>query len=219
MERKPEGEAISEVTDARRFNKIMGRGMVQLEYRRLARTLAGFDLPKKAAILDVGTGTGYVALEVAAALPTACVTGIDLSEAMLNLARENSHSRGLDHAVVWKNGHADAMPFEDDEFDAVISSGSLHHWENPVQVFNEIERVVRPGGRVIVRDSKRVKAWSFAGLIATLIGLSLPADFRRHYWGSIRSSYTATEVTAMMEQSRLKGVRIKEDVIDLMIIR
>ena len=102
------------------------------------------------------------------------------------------------------------MPFEDGEFDGVISSGSLHHWKDPIKVFNEIGRVVKPEGRVIVRDSKRLSGWGPARFLAILIGLTLPSDFRKHYWGSIRSSYSPKEAGAMVEGSSLSGSRLVE---------
>ncbi len=206
--------------DARRFNQVMGRGMVQHEYRKLARTLVGLGLPQECRVLDVGTGTGYVALEVASCLKgTGQVVGVDLSESMLDLARENANRRGLERVTTWEKGSAEMMPFEDREFDGVISSGSLHHWKDPVKVFNEIGRVVKPEGRVIVRDSKRLSGWGPARFLAILIGLTLPSDFRKHYWNSIRSSYSPSEVRSMVARSSLSGSRLVEESLDMMIIK
>lgn len=111
------------------------------------------------------------------------------------------------------------MPFGDGKFDAVVSSGSLHHWEDPVRVFDEITRVTKAGGRVIIRDSRRLSALSLSGLMASLIGLTLPPDFCVHYWSSIRSSYTPDEVGSMVARSRLRGSRIAGDMLDIMGIR
>ena len=79
MKRIPEEEAMVGWEDARRFNQVMGRGMVQHEYGKLARSLVGLGLPQGCRVLDVGTGTGYVALEVASCLKgTGQVVGVDL---------------------------------------------------------------------------------------------------------------------------------------------
>jgi ubiquinone/menaquinone biosynthesis C-methylase UbiE len=220
MERIPENEAIAQLEQARRFNQVMGRSMVQHEYRKLAELLVKLGLPRDGSVLDVGTGTGYVALEIARYLKGhGRVVGLDLSEAMLSLAAENALTRGLQAVVEWKLGDASVMPFSDGEFDAVISSGSLHHWQAPLKTLNEIGRVVKPHGKVILRVSKRLPGTGIAALMAALIGFTLPADFRAHYWGSIRSSYTPAELQVIVDNSRLKGSRIVEDLLDLMIIK
>jgi ubiquinone/menaquinone biosynthesis C-methylase UbiE len=176
-------------------------------------------VPPGGKVLDVGTGPGFVAIEIARLLRgSAQVIGLDLSRAMLTVAAENARREGLVAALTWREGDAKAMPFDDDEFDFVVSSGSLHHWEDPLVVFNEIARVLKDDGRCIVRDSKRLQRWG-PRLFAWAIGLTIPRDFRVHYWGSIRSSYTGDELLQVLERSRLKGWRIVEDVMDVMIVK
>jgi ubiquinone/menaquinone biosynthesis C-methylase UbiE len=220
MERVPEGEAIVEMAHARRFNEVMGHGPVQGEYRRLARQVVRMGVPPGGKVVDVGTGTGFVAIEIARLLKgSGCqVIGLDLSQAMLSLADGNAQREGLDGTLTWREGDAKAMPFADGELDFVVSSGSLHHWENPVVVFDEIARVLKDGGQCIVRDSKRLRRWG-PRLFAWAIGMTIPPDFRVHYWNSIRSSYTTVELHAMLERSQLQGWHIVEDFTDVMIVK
>lgn len=218
MQRIPETEVIAQPTDARRFNEVMGKGPVQAEYRRLARDVAAM-LPKGGKILDVGTGTGFVAVEVARLLrEKGQVIGLDMSNAMLNLAAENAAARGVSAFINWRVGDAKNMPFETGEFDFVVSSGSLHHWDEPHRVFDEIARVLKPGGGCMVRDSKRLLKRR-ERLFAWLIGLSIPADFRKHYWGSIHSSYTRDELRQVLGCSRLQGWRVMEDIMDILVLK
>jgi ubiquinone/menaquinone biosynthesis C-methylase UbiE len=219
MARIPEQEVIQQMVDAHRYNQVMGRGLVQGEYRRLARQVAGMGIPPGGNILDLGTGTGFVAVEIAVLLRgQAQVVGLDLSQVMLALAAENAARKGVTAAIAWRTGDAKSMPFGDGEFDFIVSSGSLHHWEDPLAVFDEIARVLRPEGQCIVRDSKRLTQRG-ARLFAWAIGLTIPADFRKHYWGSIQSSYTPDELRLILQRSRLQGWRIEEDVIDLVVIK
>jgi len=218
MERTPEAEAIEQASDARRFNQVMGKGLVQVEYRRLAREVAAM-LPNGGNILDVGTGTGFVAIEIACLLrDKAHVIGLDLSQAMLSLAAENAAARGVNDFVSWRIGDAKEMPCETGEFDFVTSSGSLHHWDEPRRVFDEIARVIKPGGQCLVRDSKRLLRRR-ERLFAWLIGLTIPADFRKHYWGSINSSYTPNELCQVLQSSRLQGWEVMEDVMDIVVLK
>ena len=221
MERVPESEAIAEMADARRFNEFMGGSRFrQQEYRRLARQAVELGVPSGGKVLDVGTGPGFVAIEVARLLKeTDCrVVGMDLSQAMLTIAAENAAKEGLNGILVWRKGDAKAMPFDDGEFDLVISNDSLHHWDDPLPVLNEMARVLKADGKCIVHDSKRLHQWT-ARLVSWLIGMMIPADFRVHYWNSIQSSYTPQELQAVLERSRLTGWNIVEEFMDLIVVK
>ena len=221
MKRIPESEAISEMADARRFNEFMGSNRFrQHEYRELAQRLVALGIPDGGKVLDVGMGTGFVAIALAKLLQErgVQVVGLDLSPAMLSLAAENAQRAGLNGAITWREGNAYAMPFSDGEFDAVISNDSLHHWEDPVAIFDEIARVAKPEGAYLVHDSRRLEQW-WPRLFAWGIGLMIPADFRVHYWGSIHSSYTPEELEAMVKRSRLSGWRVEAGFMEIAVLR
>ncbi len=219
MQRIPESEAIAEMEAARRFNQVMGGKFIQEDYARLAQDVIAMGVPPAGKVLDVGTGPGFVAIQVAQRLPEGVrVVGLDLSAAMLVVAAENAQCAGLNGQVSWREGDAKTMPFADGEFDFVVSSGSLHHWEDPLAVLNEIARVLKPDGRCIVRDSKRLyRLWPKA--VAWAIGLLAPPDFRVHYWNSIRSSYTAGELENLVAQSKLAGACVEQSLLDVMIVK
>ena len=101
MNRIPEEQAIAEMTDARRFNEFMGSNRFrQDEYRQLARRVVDLGVPPGGKVLDIGTGPGFVAIEIARLLQGTGVqvVGLDMSPAMLTLAAENATRAGL-------NGH------------------------------------------------------------------------------------------------------------------
>jgi len=220
MERRPESEAIAEMADARRFDEYMsGNRFRQQEYRQLAREAVSLGVPPGGRVLDVGTGPGFVAIEVARLLRgTGCeVVGMDLSSAMLALAAEKAEKRGLNGMLTWRHGDAKAMPFDNGAFDLIVCNDSLHHWEDPLPAFDEIARVLKPDGNFVVHDLKRLRKWT-ARLVSWLIGLMIPADFRAEYFNSIQSSYTPEELRAVLERSRLQGWRIVEDFMDLIVV-
>jgi ubiquinone/menaquinone biosynthesis C-methylase UbiE len=221
MKRIAESEAIAEMADARRFNEFMGGNRFrQQEYRQLAADAVALGVPPDGQVLDVGTGPGFVAIEVARLLRGTGyqVVGMDLSRAMLAIAAENAAREGLDGMITWREGDAKAMPFDDGTFDLVVCNDSLHHWEDPLPVFDEIARVLKADGKCIVRDSKRLQQRT-ARLFARIIGWLIPADFRIHYWNSIRSSYTAGELRAVLKHSRLPGWHIVEAFMDLSVVK
>jgi len=104
---------------------------------------------EKGTILDLGSGTGYLSIEIAKRLPNLQVYGIDLSRQMVKIARR--HAKGVDNAR-FVFGNAARLPFKDDSIDLVISTGASHHWKTPRLVFDECHRVVKIGKEAWVYD-------------------------------------------------------------------
>ena len=100
-------------------------------------------------VLDVGTGTGFIAAGVA---PRARhVVGVDSSPAMLAVAAGNAAALGLGNVSLVEGG-VDALPVADDSVDAAVANMVLHHAPDPAGMLTEMARVVRPGGIVAVTD-------------------------------------------------------------------
>ena len=71
---------------------------------------------------------------------------------MVEKARENMKNAGLSGVVNIKEGGSDNIPFADNSFDAIISTGSIHHWKDPTAGLNEIYRVLKQGGYALMYD-------------------------------------------------------------------
>lgn len=97
-------------------------------------------------ILDVATGTGWTARELARR--GARVTGVDIAEGMLSAGREITSEQGLD--IAFERGDAEALPFEDETFDAAISTFGIMFTADPRTAAAELARVLKPGGRAVV---------------------------------------------------------------------
>ena len=110
-------------------------------------------------VLDVGSGPGTLAVALAARLPAARVVGIDVTRSMVDAARRAAALSELVDRVTFVHGDASAMPFPAESFDLVVSTLSLHHWREPVGVFAEIRRTLRPGATALLYDP-RVVAYS-----------------------------------------------------------
>jgi ubiquinone/menaquinone biosynthesis C-methylase UbiE len=103
-------------------------------------------------IVDLGSGTGYLAIKIAKRAPGLQVYGIDLSRQMVKIARR--HAQSVEN-VRFEFGNAAALPFEDDSIDFIVSTGSLHHWNKPVKVFDECYRVLKKDGEGWIYDPCR----------------------------------------------------------------
>jgi ubiquinone/menaquinone biosynthesis C-methylase UbiE len=100
-------------------------------------------------ILDLGSGTGYLSIEIAKRTPSLQVYGIDLSRQMVKIARR--HAKGVENAQ-FVFGNAAKLPFKDDSIDLVISTGASHHWKTPGRVFDECYRVLKNGKEAWIYD-------------------------------------------------------------------
>lgn len=96
-------------------------------------------------VLDVGCGTGVLAREVAKRVsPDGAVFGLDRNEGMLAVAGRMSPD------IDWRHGRAEALPYDDAGFDAVVSQFGLMFFEDRAAALSEMWRVLRPGGRLAV---------------------------------------------------------------------
>lgn len=163
-------------------------------------------------LLEVGPGPGYVGLEVAKKINPRSLTGCEISKAMMRFARKNAAEYGIDARYV--EGNAMEMPFEAESFDSVISNGSLHEWENPIAVFDEIHRVLRPGGRYCITDLRR----DAGALKTTMIYLTTkPREMRPGFLSSLAAAYTCSEITELLRHSALHEAVVKDDFFGLCI--
>ncbi|MDH5571743.1 MAG: methyltransferase domain-containing protein [Gammaproteobacteria bacterium] len=108
-------------------------------------------------VLDIGCGAG-IDLCVASILvgKAGRVTGVDLTPAMVELARHNAQQAGLDNITVFQ-GSIDLLPFDDSAFNIVISNGAINLCSHKDNVFQEIFRVLTPGGHLYFADMINIK--------------------------------------------------------------
>lgn len=108
-------------------------------------------------VLDAGTGPGTLARDIARHFPQLQVYGIDLSADMIKLAREHAKREGVEKRVQFDIGDVAHLPYPDHSFDVVVSTISLHHWQELERPLRELYRVLRPDGRVWIYDARFIK--------------------------------------------------------------
>jgi ubiquinone/menaquinone biosynthesis C-methylase UbiE len=165
--------------------------------------------------LEVGPGPALVSIEIATRIPRAQIIGLDISETMIGIGRRNVAEVGLSERITFRQGDAARMPFDDAEFDFVVSSGSLHHWSKPLQVFDEIYRVLKPEQPALIsdvrRDAPREKVDEFCRHINSYI----------MRWGlrhSIREAHTPESIEELLSRSPFKKAeRIEPDDLSMLV--
>jgi len=132
------------------YNVISRSRIFTQHYQLVANDLTNYC--RSGQVLDVGTGPGWLLLALRRTLPEVKATGVDISAAMVYVARENLLQAGSAGICEVMQAGADDLPFPDDSFDAVISTGSLHHWKAPIAGLNEVYRVLKPGRHALMYD-------------------------------------------------------------------
>lgn len=151
---RPKGAQVEEMFDniapAYDFiNRAMTFGIDRGWRKKVVKSVAAAQ-PK--AILDVATGTGDLAIQLASAVTDATVTGIDLSEGMLSVGRKKVEDAQLDNRVVLTQGDCLALPFPDNSFDVVTVAFGVRNFEHLDKGYSEMARVLRPGGMLFVLE-------------------------------------------------------------------
>jgi ubiquinone/menaquinone biosynthesis C-methylase UbiE len=104
------------------------------------------------AVLEVAPGPGYFAIEIAR-LGRFQVTGLDISRTMVEISKENAAAARV--TVEFREGDASEMPFADGSFDLVVSQAAFKNFRRPVSALNEMNRVLRAGGRAVIQDLRK----------------------------------------------------------------
>lgn len=139
--------SIREFTEAARAYDSDHAGIYEMCRDDYPQMLAELEKEPFDAVLDVGCGTGAVLALLHEKYPDRRYVGLDLTPEMIEVARTKV-APGMEFVV----GDAENLPFDEASFDAVLCSNSFHHYPNPAAFLAGALRVLRPGGRLILRD-------------------------------------------------------------------
>ena len=202
--------AMEEGELARGYAKFSSSPIARPFVQSLAnRALRGVNGAGK--VLDIGAGPGMLAIELAKRAPSAQVMGIDPSDEMVSLAYGNVWHAPAEvrERVQFQRGSAELVPFPDKSFDLVVSTLALHHVKEPIKMFNEVARVLKPNGRFMIYDSRRDMG-DLTWFTLWLARNFAPKKVREtnEPLASRDASYTPAEVSNMAWQSDLPLWRV-----------
>jgi ubiquinone/menaquinone biosynthesis C-methylase UbiE len=149
-------------------------------------------------LLDVGTGTAQIPIELCRRHSLARVTGIDLAGHMLAVGRDNVRRAGLEGRIHLERHDAKRLPYPPRSFAAVISNSIVHHIPEPAVVLAEMARVALPEGTLFVRDLLRpAEEEALASLVDTYAA-GANAHQRQMFADSLRAALTLAEVRGLV---------------------
>lgn len=167
-------EDVANQYDDKRFTGRGGEYIVQQEWSAYLDLL---NLGEAEEVLDVATGTGRLALQIAGLKPGLQVTGCDISTEMLNVAADKAETRNMLDRTAWEKGDAKDLPYDDNSFDVVTAQRFLHLVEDHQPYVEEMKRVARDA---VIYDY--FNAWS-----ARVYDSLLPMGSYTHRPAKIRS--------------------------------
>ncbi|MFW9988440.1 MAG: class I SAM-dependent methyltransferase [Candidatus Odinarchaeota archaeon] len=215
--RIPEGESIDDEPEMtievlnEEFKKRMR------EYRNFVDfILNDLKLKNYSKVLEIGPGPAWISIILVKKNPTIHLTGLEVSRDMIRIAKQNIKDENLDANLKFIKGNAkDMSMLENNSFDAVISHDSLHHWEDPIAVFNEISRVLKDNGVLCIGDGRRDIGLG-AKIIFQIAKLFISKKISYYWKTSIMAGYTASELKELLNQTDLKGkYNIKTELFDI----
>lgn len=149
-------------------------------------------------VLDLGTGTALIPVELCKQMSDVRVMAIDLSDNMLNIARNNVELAGAIERIQLDRVDAKSMPYDDNTFDCVTSNSIVHHLPEPAAAISESVRVVRPGGLLFFRDLLRPEKDAQVDELVALYAGDEPEHARQMFADSLRAALTLDEVRNMV---------------------
>lgn len=153
------------------LNHLLSMGIDKSWRRNLIKYLSRID-PEK--VLDVATGTGDLAIQTSKALPNAKITGLDISQGMLDVGKSKIEKENLSHKIEMIYGDSEDMPFEDNTFNAVTVAFGVRNFGNILKGLKEMNRVLNPGGKVFILEFSRPKSSLFRAVFNFYFKYLLP---------------------------------------------
>jgi ubiquinone/menaquinone biosynthesis C-methylase UbiE len=159
--------------------------------------------------LDIGTGTGDIPLRMLGAHGTLRIVAVDMAESMLRVAAKHASSRGLAERLELRRLDAKASTLPEAFFDLVMSNSVAHHIPEPIALFREIARVVRPGGAIMVRDLARPASRRAARDIVERVSPNDSTKQKQLFFDSLCAALTVDEVRALARDAGLRDLRVE----------
>lgn len=194
-------QEVMDTAEAAEAYDAMAHGEVDNAFVERALALGA----KDGHFLDVGTGPAQIPILLAQRCPDIRITAIDLSKEMLNIAKRHVAAAELAARITLEHVDAKALPYPDNTFDGLISNSIVHHIHDSLRALQEMSRVVKPGGLVLIRDLVRPETPEEAQAFVDKYAAEDTPYQQKLYYDSFLAAFTIAEVNEMLEEMDLPG--------------
>lgn len=186
-----------------RLNHALSLG-IDRRWRRTAVDALGIHQPQQ--ILDIATGTGDFALLLAKRIKPQHIVGADISEGMMAIGREKVKEEGLQNVISFQYEDCMQLSFPDGSFDAVTSSYGVRNFQNLDKGLQEMQRVLRPGGHLLIVEltpppcfPMKQLFWLYAHVVMPLLGRLISHDDSAY-------TYLPASMEAFPQPEQMEGI-------------
>ena len=161
-------------------------------------------------ILDLGSRLGLAPMKILWEEENFLAIGVYRTLEMAESARQTAEAWNLGERMFFQVGEPGQMRFKTAYFDLVVSDGALHRFEDPPAVLDEIGRVAKPSGAILVRDLRRPGRLRMSRHMAAHRA-RYPEGLRDRFEAGVRAGFTPDEMVALVEASGLERARVLAD--------
>lgn len=205
MERLPEPEWMDLPEEAEAYARADFDDVNAAFVERLVELAGGVG---RAVAVDLGTGPGDIPIRVARARPGWHVVAVDVSSAMLKIARQVVASAGLASRITLLEGDAKELPLPSRSADIVFSNSILHHVTDSDRLWVEVQRIARQDAVIFLRDLARPADEQAARRIVDRYAASESALLQEEFYRSLLSAYTPAEVREQLNRAGLGFLKV-----------
>ncbi|MBZ4187928.1 bifunctional demethylmenaquinone methyltransferase/2-methoxy-6-polyprenyl-1,4-benzoquinol methylase UbiE [Niabella beijingensis] len=217
---KSKKEQVAEMFDriAPRYdltNRVLS-GRSDVAWRKKAIGLLKKYRPQE--LLDIATGTGDMAIRACKMLSPRHITGVDISEQMLEVGRQKIAKEGLGSKITLEAGDSENLRFPDNRFDAAMAAFGVRNFEHLEKGLSEMCRVLKPGGQLLIIEFSRPRPGLFKGLYQLYMNVVAPhiagllkqnKEAYQYLNKSARAFPERKEFTAILEKTGFKNARYR----------
>jgi len=169
-------------------------------------------------ILDIATGTGDLALEAHRILKPTHITGIDISEGMMDIARRKVDKAGLSEVITFEKQDCMDLDIPDNSYDAAMVAFGVRNFENLDKGLKEILRVLKPGGRLMILELStpvhfpmKQAYWIYSRIFIPTVGRFISKDNAAYSYlpKSIEVFIQGKEMTDVLKKNGFRNVKNK----------
>jgi ubiquinone/menaquinone biosynthesis C-methylase UbiE len=153
--------------------------------------------------VDLGCGPGDIIIRVARSRPRARLTAVDASEAMLTIAKEAVARAGFGERIRLVQGRIPGLPIPPRSFTAILSKDMLHHMHDPQGLWQEVQRLGRPGAAVHIMDLMRPASPELAAEIVESVAAGEAPLLKTDFFNSLCAAFTLSEVRDQLKSAGL----------------
>lgn len=160
-------------------------------------------------ILDAGTGTALIPIELFRRSVAATVWAVDLAAEMLLLAERHVRDAAMHGRILLEQADAKSLPYGDGEFDVVMSNSIIHHIPEPADAMREMCRVLCPGGLLFVRDLMRPESDDEVERLVDAYAAGESDHSRQLFRQSLHAALTVSEVAKVLAECNWPSERVR----------